>query len=479
MAAPDPVLAALEKSLLENPANYDARIELATTYMTRGDYYSAAAELQKVVKGVPPDKVYKEAYYQLGLILRTLGNFSEAKKCMDKVLLADSKDGNALYYSGLLLSELGDLPGAAEALRNCIVLLPNQSYLHYTLGNVLLQQGLMDEGMKELLAALELSPKDTQPRTTLGLAYLLKGAFKDAARELSAVLQLNPKDSTAIFLYAWAQIKQEGEIEALEKFEKYVNFDQSNAQGHITLSALHYLIGEYPQGEEARKRGVRLLKSFKDPIYFATMQVLTSALKVIAEDKQLFEEEEVKAKKDMERAFQEIMELKDPLLREKSKRIARLAEDMAKIDEKFDEEEVENIRIAGSLCNLGMAFLPDAIISKEEKLTDDEKRVVTTHPLQAIRILQKIGGYSDILPIIKHHHERYNGTGYPDRLKGNDIPVGACIVGVADFFVELTLGSKRQKPASKDEVIKTLQSLKDNFFPARVVDLLVKAAKNP
>jgi HD-GYP domain-containing protein (c-di-GMP phosphodiesterase class II) len=478
MAAPDPVLAALEKSLLQDPSNHNARIELATTYMTRGDYYTAAAELQKVVKSVPPDMIYKEAYYQLGMILRTLGNFSEARKCMEKVLHIDAKDGNALYYSGLLLSELGDLTGAAEALRKCIAALPNQSYLHYTLGSVLLQQGLMDEGMKELSTALELSPKDTQARTTLGLAYLLKGAFKEAAKELSAVLQINPKDSTAVFLYAWAQIKQEGEIEALEKFEKYVNFDQSNAQGHLTLSALHYLIGEYPQAEEAQKRGIKLLKGFKDPIFFATMQVLTSSLKVIAEDKQLFEEEEIKAKKDIERVFHEIMEMKDPLLREKSRRISRLAEDMAKNHEELEDEEIETIRMAGSLCNLGMAFLPDSIINKEEKLTDDEKRVVTTHPLLTIKILQKITSFSDVIPIVKHHHERYNGTGYPDRLKGNDIPIGASIIGVADFFVELTLGSKRQKPAAKDEVIKTLQSLKDNFFPGKVVELLVKAGKN-
>jgi HD-GYP domain-containing protein (c-di-GMP phosphodiesterase class II) len=161
-------------------------------------------------------------------------------------------------------------------------------------------------------------------------------------------------------------------------------------------------------------------------------------------------------------------------LKEKSEKIGRLAKEIAKKSEKFEDEEIDDIKIAGSLCNLGTAFIPDSVLYKEEKLTDDEKKILASHPLMTVKILQKLENFEEIIKLIRHHHERFNGTGYPDRLKGDAIPPGSVIIGLSDFFVELTMGNKRQKAASKDDVLKTLATLKDNFFSKDVIDLLMK-----
>jgi HD-GYP domain-containing protein (c-di-GMP phosphodiesterase class II) len=156
--------------------------------------------------------------------------------------------------------------------------------------------------------------------------------------------------------------------------------------------------------------------------------------------------------------------------------MGRLSKAIAQESGEFEKGEIDDIEVAGALCNLGMALMPDTIINKEEKLSDDEKRLFATHPLMAIKVLEKVKGVSHLIPFIRHHHERWNGTGYPDRLKENDIPVEASILGIADFYTELTMGSKRQKAAGKQEAINAINTLKDNFFSKKIIDLFNKAA---
>ena len=472
MGDADSVTAAIEKSLRDNPEDHNKRLELATRYMTTGDYYSAAAELQRVVRNAPPDDLYKEAYYQLGMVLRTMGNFPEALKCMEKFLEVEPQNGSALYYAGLLYNEMGNHEKAREALTHSIALLPAQSYLHYALGNVLMQMGKTDDAIKQFLEAKKLNPKDIQAMTGLGLACLIQGAYQEAEKVLKELLEVNPKDSTAAFLYAWALIKVEEEAEAFDWIAKYVKNDPVNPLGFLSLSALHYMLGEYGEGKDAYAKGTSLLKPLKDPIFAGAFQVIASSLAEIAEVNEMFEQAEADLKKNMVKIFQELMEMRDPLLREKSEKIAFLARDMARRSNKMDDDEIENVHTAAALCNLGTAFITDAILYKEEKLSDDEKRLLASHPLMSMKILHKMEALEDAARLIRHHHERFNGTGYPDRLKGDDIPLGSGIIGIADFYIELTLGNKRQKPAARDEVLRTLQTLKGNFFSKEVVDLL-------
>ena len=471
MADPDVIIKELEKSLRENPDNIDTRIELANNYMMRGDYYNAAAELQKVVKNTPPAKTYIDAYYQLGIVLRTLGNFTEAKKCMEKVLEVEQDNGNALYYLGLILGELGDYTQAAEALRKSIGLLSPQSYIYYALGNTELQLGNIENAIAEFKKALAISPGDVHVKINLGLAYLMKKSYKDASRELSESVQLNPKDAMGIFLLAWANMKREKEVEALELIEKFVGENSTHSIGFLVKSALHYLMEEYEEGSESCKNGLKLFNALKDPVFYSAIQVITTSITEISEEKEIMEEEEAEFKKNIMHSFQEIMGIKDKLLRDKSRILSSLAKAIAEASGELEEGEVEDLEIAGALCNLGMSLMPDMIVNKEDKLSDDEKKILATHPLVTARVLEKINAIAHLVPYIKHHHERWNGTGYPDHLKGDDIPLEASILGISDFFTELTMGSKRQKPVSKQEAINAINTLKDNFFSKKMIDL--------
>lgn len=101
-------------------------------------------------------------------------------------------------------------------------------------------------------------------------------------------------------------------------------------------------------------------------------------------------------------------------------------------------EDMTNLRYAASLHDIGKVAISRKILNKLGKLTHEEFAVMKQHSTIAIRILQKVDGLADAVPLIKHHHERYDGRGYPDRLAGETIPLGSRIIAVAEAFDILT-----------------------------------------
>ena len=134
------------------------------------------------------------------------------------------------------------------------------------------------------------------------------------------------------------------------------------------------------------------------------------------------------------------VEAKDPYTRGHSDRVAEYS---VLIGEKLglSEEDLRTLRIGGLFHDIGKIGIPDSILLKESKLSDDEYSQIKNHPTIGAHILQNATIFQEILPIVKHHHERYDGNGYPSRLKGEEIPYFARIAAVADTFDAMT--SKR------------------------------------
>lgn len=127
------------------------------------------------------------------------------------------------------------------------------------------------------------------------------------------------------------------------------------------------------------------------------------------------------------------LEAKDPYTRHHSENVADLALSIAR-ELSLSARECANLRLAGQLHDIGKIGVPEHILHKDGSLTEDELAVVKQHPVIAVRILSPLDPLKEALPFIKHHHERYDGAGYPDALAGDEIPLGARILGVADAF---------------------------------------------
>lgn len=134
------------------------------------------------------------------------------------------------------------------------------------------------------------------------------------------------------------------------------------------------------------------------------------------------------------------IDAKDKYTKGHSQRVAMYAREIAK-RYGYDDEKQEDIYFAGMLHDIGKIGIPNEIINKTGKLTDEEYEMIKTHPVIGAEILFNISEIPNIAVGARWHHERYDGKGYPDGLKGKDIPELARIIGVADAYDAMT--SKR------------------------------------
>lgn len=131
------------------------------------------------------------------------------------------------------------------------------------------------------------------------------------------------------------------------------------------------------------------------------------------------------------------LESKDPYTHGHSKRVAEYSLQLARYLG-LSEKEQKTLWRAAILHDIGKIGIPDAILNKAGSLTQDEWLVMSSHPERGENICSKLNFAKDILPIIRHHHERYDGKGYPDRLRGEDIPYLARIIAIADAVDAIT-----------------------------------------
>ncbi len=142
------------------------------------------------------------------------------------------------------------------------------------------------------------------------------------------------------------------------------------------------------------------------------------------------------------------------------------------------EEDIKRLRIGGLFHDVGKIGVPDSILQKNEKLTDDEYSEIKNHPTIGTHILSTASIFQDILPIVKHHHERFDGNGYPGRLKGEEIPYLARITAVADAFDAMTSRRVYRDSLSIDVVISELEKNKGTQFDPNIANAFLEILKN-
>jgi putative nucleotidyltransferase with HDIG domain len=121
-----------------------------------------------------------------------------------------------------------------------------------------------------------------------------------------------------------------------------------------------------------------------------------------------------------------------------------------------DPEFIETVKLAGLLHDIGKIGIPELVLRKGGSLTKDEYKDIMDHAVIGVRILGHIDALKHVVPAIKHHHERYGGGGYPDGLKGEDIPLPARILSIADTFDAMTSDRPYRKGLSDEDALREL-----------------------
>jgi putative nucleotidyltransferase with HDIG domain len=166
------------------------------------------------------------------------------------------------------------------------------------------------------------------------------------------------------------------------------------------------------------------------------------------------------------------LEAKDPYLRGHSARVADLSANIAS-ELQLPEDEVERVRMAGRLHDLGKIGTRESVVNKEGPLTPEEFEHVKQHVIIGAQILAPLTHLGDVVSMVRSHHERWDGTGYPEALRGEEIPLGGRVIAAAEVFDALTTSRPYQEKMTPEQAVERLADLSGTVLDPRVFEALM------
>jgi len=175
-------------------------------------------------------------------------------------------------------------------------------------------------------------------------------------------------------------------------------------------------------------------------------------------------------------AFAFAIDAKDPYTHGHSRRVTQYCGWTATVLG-LEQSEVERIRHAATLHDVGKIGLRLESLNKPGPLTEEEVRIFRTHPQKGCKILAPIGFFQNLMPIIYHHHEHYDGQGYPEGMSGEEIPLGARVLAVADAYDAMTSDRSYRKAMTEEKAANELKEFAGRQFDPQVVDAFLQVIR--
>ncbi|MTI49741.1 MAG: HD-GYP domain-containing protein [Firmicutes bacterium] len=176
-------------------------------------------------------------------------------------------------------------------------------------------------------------------------------------------------------------------------------------------------------------------------------------------------------------ALSKTIEAKDAYTRGHTTRVEEYSIKLAKAV-KLSHKQIENIKMAALLHDIGKIGIDDNILKKPGRLTEEEYKAIQEHPIIGAEILKDVDFLKDIIDIVKHHHERYDGKGYPDGLKGENIPMESSILAIADAYDAMTSDRPYRSALDKKEAIEEVKGSAGTQLHPKLSEIFVGIIKS-
>lgn len=204
------------------------------------------------------------------------------------------------------------------------------------------------------------------------------------------------------------------------------------------------------QNSELEKQKIELEESYKklDDSYKATVSLLSNAV-----------------------------DARDPYTAGHSERVTKISLLLGETLN-LSKSQLQNLEYAALFHDIGKIGIPDYILLKNGKLTDEEYGIIQQHPCIGVNILNSVNFLKDALPIIKHHHEKFGAKGYPDNLNGQEIPLGSRIIAIADAYDAMTTDRPYRKGFSHEAAAEEINRNRGLQFDNELVDIFMQIDQN-
>ena len=228
---------------------------------------------------------------------------------------------------------------------------------------------------------------------------------------------------------------------------------------------------------------IQLIGARREMIWFTVAAVFLTlwaalALLVRSGSRRLVESNRLLERSALEAvaSLNETVDAKDPYTAGHSLRVQRIAVEIGR-EMGLGPASLETLRYAGLFHDIGKIGVPDAILTKPDLLTEDEFEVVKRHPEDGARIVGRLHSLEATVPAILHHHERWDGAGYPHALRGDEIPAEASIVGLADAFDAMTTDRPYSDARPLTEAVEEIVRNRGTQFAPAAVDAFLRVAQ--
>jgi putative nucleotidyltransferase with HDIG domain len=172
-------------------------------------------------------------------------------------------------------------------------------------------------------------------------------------------------------------------------------------------------------------------------------------------------------------AFSEALEARDEYTAGHSRRVMEYSKSIGQ-RMKLDKQDIEDLKRSALLHDIGKIGIPDTILKKKTKLTDEEYAIIKSHPETGAAILKNIKSFKHLVPAVYHHHEQFNGEGYPHGVKGAEIPLHARIIAITDTFDAMTSSRSYRNALSFRSALSELERGKGTQFDPEIADIFIE-----
>tara|TARA_R110000868_G_scaffold241497_3_gene496656 strand:- start:368393 stop:370018 length:1626 start_codon:yes stop_codon:yes gene_type:complete len=203
-----------------------------------------------------------------------------------------------------------------------------------------------------------------------------------------------------------------------------------------------------------------------------TIDSITGIFAAFLENSRLYEEQR-RTFVGTVRALSGAIDAKDRYTRGHSDRVAMLSKQLA-LEIGYNAEDAERVRLCGILHDVGKIGVPEAVLCKNGRLTDEEFDMIKLHPEIGANMLKELPSLQDILPGVMHHHERWDGRGYPAGLAGEDIPELGRILALADTFDAMSSNRAYRSAMPREKVLAEIERCAGSQFEARLAEAFLK-----
>jgi len=233
------------------------------------------------------------------------------------------------------------------------------------------------------------------------------------------------------------------------------------------------LIGENVFGAIVvkRKEGQHSFEVFDQEILIAISEQAVTAIRNL----QLYDEQQRIVYGSI-KSLVTLLDKKIPTLSSHMTKYASIVTEIAK-ELRLSEKQIRSLQHASLLHDAGKIDIPLEILTKRDKLTSEEFGIIKSHPLKGAEIIKPLQILKPVIPVILHHHEKYDGSGYPAGLKGDQIPIEARIMAVADAFEAMIIGRPYKNTRTIRQAVEEIRRNAGTQFDPKVVDAFLRVTK--